>query len=209
MTRSHTAASPAGLRWEAPAPPRTAWAGLVAITDQGLATAGKGTLASTQTLTDLYSLPSSDFNDITSGFNGYSATPGYDLVTGLGTPKANLLVAGLLSANGVSSSVVTTSSVPAVTVTSGSTSGHKVTESVLTTTTVTNAGADGHVFRSRASRGRLADADHRRRERRVERPGHSAGFDHNDDRERERRDDHFARPERLAIAYNERPSDSG
>ena len=90
-------------------------------------------------MTDLYSLPSSDFNDITSGFNGYSATPGYDLVTGLGTPKANLLVAGLLSANGVSSSVATTSSVPAVTVISGSTSGHKVTESALTTMTATSA----------------------------------------------------------------------
>jgi len=114
-----------------------AWAGLVAITDQGLATGGKGTLTSTQTLTDLYSLPSSDFNDITSGFNGYSATPGYDLVTGLGTPKANLLVAGLLSANGVSSKVVTTNSVATATVSSGSTSSHHVSENVSTTTTVT------------------------------------------------------------------------
>jgi hypothetical protein len=79
-----------------------AWAGIVAIADQGLATGGKGPLNTTQVLTDLYSLPSSDFNDITSGFNGYSATTGYDLVTGLGSPKASLLVAGLLSANGVS-----------------------------------------------------------------------------------------------------------
>jgi subtilase family serine protease len=114
-----------------------AWAGLVAITDQGLATGGKGTLSSTQTLTDLYSLPSSDFNDITSGFNGYSATPGYDLVTGLGTPKSNLLVAGLLSANGVSSSQVTTTSVTTGTVTSGSTSKGHVSENVLIATTVT------------------------------------------------------------------------
>ncbi len=79
------------------------WAGLVAITDQGLAPASKSTLSSTQLLTQLYDLPSSDFHDITTGNNGYAATPGYDLVTGLGTPKANLLVAGLLSANGVSS----------------------------------------------------------------------------------------------------------
>ncbi len=85
------------------------WAGLVAITDQGLASAGKSTLSSTQLLTQLYSLPSSDFHDITTGFNGYYATPGYDLVTGLGSPKANLLVAGLLSANGVSSSTPATS----------------------------------------------------------------------------------------------------
>jgi subtilase family serine protease len=85
-----------------------AWAGLVAIADQGLAASGKGTLSTTQLLTDLYSLPSTDFNDITTGFNGYSTGPGYDLVTGLGTPKANLLVPGLLAANGVT----TTSSTP-------------------------------------------------------------------------------------------------
>jgi subtilase family serine protease len=78
------------------------WAGLVAITDQGLTASGKSTLTTTQLLTDLYSLPSSDYHDITSGFNGYSAGPGYDLVTGLGTPKANLLVSGLLNASGVS-----------------------------------------------------------------------------------------------------------
>jgi hypothetical protein len=40
-----------------------AWAGLIAIVDQGLATGGKGSLTTTQVLTDLYSLPSSDFND--------------------------------------------------------------------------------------------------------------------------------------------------
>ena len=79
-----------------------AWAGLVAIADQGLATAGKPTLSNTQVQTDLYALPSSDFNDITTGFNGYYATSGYNLVTGLGSPKANLVIAGILAANGVS-----------------------------------------------------------------------------------------------------------
>ncbi len=79
-----------------------AWAGLVAIADQGLATGGKGALSGTQVQTDLYNLPSSDFNDITSGFNGYYATSGYNLVTGLGSPKANLVIAGILAANGVS-----------------------------------------------------------------------------------------------------------
>ena len=53
-----------------------AWAGLVAITDQGLAASGKGTLSTTQLLTDLYALPSADYHDITSGFNGYSAGDG-------------------------------------------------------------------------------------------------------------------------------------
>ncbi len=64
-----------------------AWAGLIAIVDQGLATGGKGSLTPTEVLTDLYSLPSSDFNDITTGSNGYSASAGYDLVTGLGSPR--------------------------------------------------------------------------------------------------------------------------
>jgi subtilase family serine protease len=87
-----------------------AWAGLAAVTDQGLAASGKSTLTTSQLLTDLYSLPSTDFNDITSGFNGYNAGVGYDLVTGLGTPKANLLVSGILGASGVKTSTATTSS---------------------------------------------------------------------------------------------------
>jgi hypothetical protein len=40
-------------------------------------------------------LPTSDFNDVTTGDNGYSAGEGYDLATGLGTPVANLLVTDL------------------------------------------------------------------------------------------------------------------
>jgi len=79
-----------------------AWAGLVAIADQGLIRGGKGPLSGTQAQTDLYDLPSTDFHDITSGFNGYYATPGYNLVTGLGSPNAKLVIAGILTANGVS-----------------------------------------------------------------------------------------------------------
>jgi len=73
------------------------WAGMIAITDQGRVLAGETTLnGATQTLPMLYGLPSSDFNDVTTGSNGtYSAGVGYDLVTGLGTPKANLLVPDL------------------------------------------------------------------------------------------------------------------
>jgi hypothetical protein len=73
------------------------WSGLIAIANQGRALDGQSTLNGlTQTLPDLYSLPSSDFHDVTSGGNGtYSAGTGYDLVTGLGTPVANLLVPAL------------------------------------------------------------------------------------------------------------------
>ncbi len=49
-------------------------------------------------LPELYSLPSADFNDITTGNNGFNAGPGYDLVTGLGTPQAPLVVTGLVGA---------------------------------------------------------------------------------------------------------------
>jgi hypothetical protein len=74
------------------------FAGLVAIADQGRALQGESSLdGATQTLPLLYNLASSDFHDVTTGSNGtYSATPGYDLVTGLGTPVGNLLVSGLV-----------------------------------------------------------------------------------------------------------------
>ena len=68
------------------------------MADQGRVLAGKGTLDSgTQTLPLLYSAPASDFHDITTGNNGFSARSGYDLVTGLGSPKTNLLIPFLVS----------------------------------------------------------------------------------------------------------------
>ena len=74
------------------------WAALMAITDQGLALNGESSLDGyTQTLPALYQLPSSDFHDITSGNNGYAAGPGFDLVTGLGSPVANKLVPDLIA----------------------------------------------------------------------------------------------------------------
>ncbi|HTQ37775.1 MAG TPA: proprotein convertase P-domain-containing protein [Pirellulales bacterium] len=76
------------------------WAALIAIADQGRSLAGLSSLdGSTQTLPLLYQLPSTDFHDITSGNNGFAAAAGYDLVTGLGSPKANLVVAGLLGSS--------------------------------------------------------------------------------------------------------------
>jgi hypothetical protein len=66
------------------------WAALVAIADQGRALASSAALANVQA--DVYSVPAGDFHDVTRGSNGFSAHAGYDLVTGLGTPIANLLV---------------------------------------------------------------------------------------------------------------------
>jgi subtilase family serine protease len=76
------------------------WAALIALADQGRALAGRGSLANAQSF--IYNLPARDFHDITSGSNGYAAAPGYDLVTGRGTPNAKLVVQNLLSAGTLS-----------------------------------------------------------------------------------------------------------
>jgi hypothetical protein len=73
------------------------WSGLFAIADQLRAAKGLASLnGASQTLPLLYRLPAVDFHDITTGNNGqYSAGPGYDLVTGLGSPVADKLVPDL------------------------------------------------------------------------------------------------------------------
>ncbi len=80
------------------------WAGLIALADQGRVAAGSSLLdtdSSTQALSAIYSLPQQDFHDVTSGSNkSYSAEPGFDQVTGLGTPVANLLVPDLVNYGG-------------------------------------------------------------------------------------------------------------
>jgi hypothetical protein len=68
------------------------WSALIALADQGRAAAGQGSLDGAQaTLPLLYALPASSFNDITSGNSGFLTLPGYDLVTGRGTPTAALV----------------------------------------------------------------------------------------------------------------------
>ncbi|OWK43117.1 MBG domain-containing protein [Fimbriiglobus ruber] len=86
------------------------WAALIAIVDQGRAAAGLNPLDGSRTLPDLYSLPTTDFHDITSGHNaaGDPATVGYDLLTGLGTPIANKLVPDLVAGPGTTSVSTTT-----------------------------------------------------------------------------------------------------
>ena len=65
-----------------------AWAGMIAIVDQGRALANKRTLGSTQTLTALYSLPSSAFHTVGGAYNTQ---------TGLGSPNGPALVKDLVS----------------------------------------------------------------------------------------------------------------
>lgn len=80
------------------------WAALVALADQGRATP-LATSGSSNILNDLYSLAgatgssgyTTDFHDITSGSNGNPALPGYDLVTGIGSPQGNNLIPALVT----------------------------------------------------------------------------------------------------------------
>jgi subtilase family serine protease len=77
------------------------WAALLAIADQGRAAAGKSNL--TNAVSAIYSLPASDFHDVTAGGNGaVNARGGYDAVTGRGSPYANRVVSGLVGAVTVS-----------------------------------------------------------------------------------------------------------
>jgi len=85
-------------------------AGVIAIVDQGRALEGLGSLNGfSQTLPRIYSLPSSDFNDITTGSNGSGslaqAGPGYDLVTGIGSPYGPNFVTDLAGGLSVSGTV--------------------------------------------------------------------------------------------------------
>src|SRR5262249_41575479 len=74
------------------------WAGLIALVNQGRALGRQGPPDSTQALSAIYQLPGGDFRDITSGSNGHPAGPGYDLVTGRGSPYANRVVPDLVRA---------------------------------------------------------------------------------------------------------------
>ena len=103
------------------------WAGLIAVANQGRVAQGGTTLdGPSQTLPALYTLPASDFHDITIGSNGgFSAGPGYDEVTGLGSPVANSLVPDLAAYDLPSQLVV--SNGPPSSVTAGNPFGLTVT----------------------------------------------------------------------------------
>jgi hypothetical protein len=69
-----------------------AWAALIAVANQGRALAGIGPLdGPTQTLPEIYRMPGGDFHDVIGGVQAVSG-PGYDRVTGRGSPVANRVV---------------------------------------------------------------------------------------------------------------------
>ena len=112
------------------------WAGLFALTNEGRAAAGAATLNSanpTEAQQDLYNAPVNDFNDITSGYNGYTAGIGYDLVTGLGTPEADRLLPDLIAPSGTFASQQT------VTVTASAIGGGSLASNAAITNGMTRA----------------------------------------------------------------------
>jgi subtilase family serine protease len=78
------------------------WGGIIAIVNQGRVANQLPTYdGATNTLPQLYKLPQTDFNDITTGSDtNHAAGAGYDLVTGRGTPIANKLVPDLANLSG-------------------------------------------------------------------------------------------------------------
>ena len=73
--------------------------GLAAVVDQGRAyLGGRSSYDGRDFLNALYHLPQSDLNDIVSGNNGSPAGPGYDLVTGRGTPIVDRFVSAMIGA---------------------------------------------------------------------------------------------------------------
>jgi hypothetical protein len=79
------------------------WAALIALANQGRATRGLGTLdGPSQTLPLLYEGSGYGFHDIISGSNQhFSAGPGYDMVTGWGTPSASVIANQLVNLSGI------------------------------------------------------------------------------------------------------------
>jgi hypothetical protein len=90
------------------------WAGLLALVNQGRLATGKAAFSYNDAQQALYSLPRTDFNSITSGNNnGFDAGLGYNMVTGLGSPKANVLVSDLINYNAPAATAASLVKLPA------------------------------------------------------------------------------------------------
>jgi subtilase family serine protease len=134
------------------------WGGLIALANQGRAQVGQLPLA--HAIADLYQVPYSDYHDITSGNNGFfNAVPGYDLVTGNGTPVANLLVNDLIHMEWVSNrmtpisvSTLSTAGVATKYVTTTASSGTLVDQRFALKPNVIRASGTGLLKRSSSHR---------------------------------------------------------
>lgn len=108
------------------------WAGYLALVNQQAVAEGKSTLGFINPALYDIGLGASydaDFHDITSGSNGYPATPGYDLATGWGSPNGSALISALIGASATPGFGLTVS--PAsLTVLQGSSASSAVTSTV-------------------------------------------------------------------------------
>ncbi len=108
------------------------WAGYLALANQQAVANGDPTLGFINPALYTIGLSSSydaDFHDITSGSNGYSATTGYDLATGWGSPNGPALITALLG--GSSSSGFSLSASPSsLSVAQGSSGKSTITSTV-------------------------------------------------------------------------------
>ena len=90
---------------------RTSWAAMIAIADQGRRLVNQAALDSPTLLSKVYTLPSQAFNDITqndpmTNGNGAGSTgPGYDLVTGRGSPVGSQFISGVSGTSSISGTV--------------------------------------------------------------------------------------------------------
>jgi subtilase family serine protease len=110
------------------------WAGYIALVNQQLAQNGKGTIGflnPTIYAENITSEYSTDFHDITSGTSGsYSATTGFDLVTGWGSPNGQGLINTLAGSTTTTPGYTLSSSPSAISVLQGSSGSSTITSSV-------------------------------------------------------------------------------
>jgi kumamolisin len=98
------------------------WAGYLALVNQQAIANGKSALGFINPSLYTIGLSSSygtDFHDITSGSNGYSAATGYDLATGWGSPNGSGLITSLAGGSTQNPSFTLSASPSALTVTQG------------------------------------------------------------------------------------------
>ncbi len=102
------------------------WAGYLALTnEQSLSNGNKALGFINPTLYTIGASSSydTDFHDITSGSNGYSATTGYDLATGWGSPNGQNLLSALAGGTSSTPTFTLSASPSSVTITQGGAGG--------------------------------------------------------------------------------------
>ncbi len=109
------------------------WAGFLALVNQQSVANGNKTLGFINP--SLYNIGAgssydSDFHDVTSGSNGYSATTGYDLATGWGSPNGVNLINALAGSASTTPGFTLTASPGSLSITQGNSGSSTITSSV-------------------------------------------------------------------------------